>query len=97
MFFPHFFINLIRLLFTLTLLGAIGTAMLGKKCEWLAALPPILANTLIVPWVLKLAYHAEGTVPFFMGTVFLGELVCAGILGTLLLRALPARLRRELK
>jgi len=31
MFFPHFFINLIRLLFTLTLLGAIGTLVLTMQ------------------------------------------------------------------
>lgn len=80
-----------------TLIGAIGTMLIGKKCEWLASLPPILANALIVPWVLKLAYHAEGTVPFFMATVFLGEFVCCGILGTAFLKALPQRLRKELK
>lgn len=80
-----------------TLIGAVGTFFIGKRCSLLAAVPPILANTLIIPWVLKLAYHAEGAIPFFMATVFLGEFVCAGIGGTLLLRALPARLRKELK
>ena len=38
-----------------TLLGAIGTRML-RKWRFLAPLPPILANTLIVPFVLRYAY-----------------------------------------
>lgn len=80
-----------------TLLGALGTRLLGQKSEWLAALPPILSNTVIVPLVLKFAYRAEGTVPFFMLTVFVGQFVCCGILGLAFLRALPNRVRRELK
>ena len=75
-----------------TLLGAAGTYFLGRKVRFLSALPPILANVAIVPWVLKLAYHAEGAVPYFAATVFVGEFVCCGILGTVLLYALPERL-----
>lgn len=80
-----------------TLLGALGTRFLGRKKEWLSALPPILSNTVIVPLVLKFAYHAEGALPFFMLTVFVGQFVCCGILGTCLLRALPKRVRKELR
>ena len=32
-----------------TLIGAVGTYLLRKN-KWLAPLPPIIANTIIVPW-----------------------------------------------
>lgn len=79
-----------------TLIGAIGTYMIGRRVKWLSSLPPVLANTLIVPLVLRYGYHAEGTVLFFMLTVGIGELVCASVLGTVLLYALPKRLKNEL-
>ncbi len=75
-----------------TLLGAVGTYFLGKKVKGLSALPPIAANTVIVPLVLKYAYHTEGAVPFFALTVFIGEFVCCGILGSILLYTVPDRL-----
>ena len=56
-----------------TLIGAVGTYFIGKRVKWLSALPPIAANTVIVPLVLKYAYHLDGTVPFFALTVFIGE------------------------
>lgn len=66
-----------------TLLGALGTRAL-KNHIWLAPIPPALANTFIVPWVLKLAYQAEGTIPYFMLTVGIGEVISCCILGSLL-------------
>jgi len=80
-----------------TLLGAIGTYIIGRRVKWLSALPPILANMLVIPLVLRFGYHAEGTLPFFVLTVGAGEVVCAGLLGTLLLYAMPKRLENELK
>ena len=38
-----------------TLIGAVGTYLLRKN-RWLAAVPPILANVLIIPWVLRYGY-----------------------------------------
>ena len=67
-----------------TLLGAIGTYLLRKRSPYLAVWPPILANTLIIPFVLKYAYELEGAIPYFMLTVGLGELLSVGLLGTLL-------------
>lgn len=69
-----------------TLLGALGTYLLRKKSEWLAPLPPILANTLIVPLVLAYGYQIEGSIPFFMLTVGIGEILSCGVLGMLLLK-----------
>ncbi len=70
-----------------TLIGAIGTRLLRKK-KWLAPLPPIIANTLIVPFVLKYAYGSEDMLPILMGSIGLSELVVCGVLGMLLLFAL---------
>ncbi len=66
-----------------TLLGAIGTYFL-KKHKMLATLPPIIANTLIVPPVLLYVYNLEGTYWFFALTVGIGEIISCGILGSLL-------------
>lgn len=72
-----------------TLLGAIGTYLLrNKKRKWVATLPPILSNTIIVPFVLAYAYQFEGTIPYFMLTVGIGEIISCGILGTLLYASL---------
>lgn len=71
-----------------TLLGAAGTRLLRQKSEWLAPLPPILANTLIVPLVLSYGYQIEGSIPFFMLTVGIGEILSCGVLGMILLKIL---------
>lgn len=63
-----------------TLLGALGTYALRKQ-KWLTPLPPIIANTLIVPFVLAYVYHLEGTIPYFMLTVGIGEILSCGVLG----------------
>ena len=70
-----------------TLIGAFGTYAL-KKHKYIAPLPPILANTIIVPVVLKYVYELGDTIPFFMLTVGIGEIISCGILGILLLKAL---------
>lgn len=80
-----------------TLLGAIGTSMIGslyrkkrgtmhpvKLLTWLTPIPPILANTLIVPFILAFVYQFEGSIPYFMLTVGIGEIISCGILGLLL-------------
>lgn len=72
-----------------TLLGALGTYALGAyKHPLLAVIPPILANTLIVPYVLAYVYHFEGSIPYFMVTVGIGEILSCGVLGMLLYRTL---------
>lgn len=56
--------------------------------KWLAPLPPIVANTLIVPFVLYYAYQIPGSVPYFMLTVGIGEIISCGVLGMILLNVL---------
>lgn len=70
-----------------TLIGAIGTYLL-RKHPVLATLPPILANTIIIPFILMYVYHAEGTLIYFFITIFIGELISCGILGALLHKSL---------
>lgn len=71
-----------------SLIGALGTYALRGKSVYLAPLPTIIANMAIIPLVLRYAYGAEGTIPFFMLTVGIGEVVCAGIMGVILAKAL---------
>lgn len=70
-----------------TLLGAIGTRILRKK-RFLATLPPMLANVLIVPWVLRFVYGDAWPIWLLMLTVGAGEVISCCGLGTLLMVAL---------
>lgn len=73
-----------------SLLGALGTRLLRKN-RWLAMLPPILSNILLIPPVLAWGYRLEGTIPFFMLTVGIGEVLSCGVLGQLLYSAMEKR------
>ena len=70
-----------------TLLGALGTSLM-KKTPPLAVIPPILSNTIIIPFVLSYAYGIEGSIFYFMLTVGIGEIISCGILGILLYNTL---------
>jgi predicted membrane protein len=70
-----------------TLIGALGAYLL-RRHKWLVPLPTVLANMLIIPFVLRFAYGAEGTIPYFMLTVGAGEVISAYICGMLLYAAL---------
>lgn len=71
-----------------TLIGAIGTRLLRRSKPSIAILPPILANMLIIPFVLRYAYGIPLPMPIMMATVGLGEIISCGILGLLLHRAI---------
>lgn len=70
-----------------TLIGAVGSWMI-RRHKWAVCLPPIIANTLIIPWVLRYAYGAEDLIWFSMITVGIGEILAIGVLGNLLMKAL---------
>lgn len=74
-----------------TLLGAIGAYSLRRAPFWLVPLPTVLANGLIVPPILVYAYRIEGTLPLIALSVTLGELLFAGLLGSLLCLLLRRR------
>ena len=70
-----------------TLIGAYGAWLLRRlpnKLLWLATIPTVLANMLIVPPVLIFAYGVEDAYLWLVLTVGIGEIVCAGIGGTVL-------------
>lgn len=65
-----------------TLIGAMGTYAL-RRIKWLAPLPAVLSNAIIIPFVLSYAYGAEEVIPFLMLTVGIGELISVYGLGGL--------------
>ena len=71
-----------------TLIGAFFTYQLRNKSRFLAPLPPIIANTVIVPFVLRYGYGVALPIPFMMLTVGVGEVISAGVLGLILYGAL---------
>ncbi|MGN0334483.1 MAG: QueT transporter family protein [Lachnospiraceae bacterium] len=70
-----------------TLIGACGTYLL-RRHKWAISIPPIAANTLIVPFILAYVYMFEGSLIYFMVTVGIGEVISCGILGMLLYKIL---------
>lgn len=78
-----------------TLIGAIGTFFISKlkfkNREWLTPIPPILANTIIMPFVISYLSNASEAIPLLMLSVGFGEIVNCGILGMILLFALKKR------
>lgn len=74
-----------------TLIGAWGTYLVRRQSKFLSVLPPILSNTLIMPVVIALASNTFDMLPLFYFSVFLGEIVCCGVLGIILLLALEKR------
>lgn len=70
-----------------TLIGAIGARLLKglpRGAIFLATVPTLLANAIIVPYVLIYAYGVTDAYWFLFTTVGIGELVCASVGGTAL-------------
>ena len=67
-----------------TLIGAV-LAWVIRRIPYLASIPTILSNAIIIPVVLILS-GAGGweLLPYFMATVALGEIIACGIFGTIL-------------
>ncbi|MCR4991329.1 MAG: QueT transporter family protein [Lachnospiraceae bacterium] len=80
-----------------TFLGAMGSWYLRKN-RFFVTVPPVLANAIIIPFVLKYAYGLDGafdlwgihisTLPAFALTVGAGEVIACMIFGSVLIRAL---------
>lgn len=77
-----------------TLLGAMGSYAL-RKHKFLVTLPPVIANMTIVPFVLRYAYGlsfvvhgVDVSIPFYMLTVGVGEVISCCVLGSILIKAL---------
>ena len=74
-----------------TLIGAILSYRLRSISKWLVCVPPILANAIIIPFVLKYAYGLLDVIPYLMLTVGIGEVLAVAVLGNLLMLALEPK------
>lgn len=74
-----------------TLIGAHCTRRL-RRFPHLALLPPIVANTLILPPVIVAVYGSEFPTWLVYVTVFVGEALSCGVLGSILYRVLNKNL-----
>lgn len=70
-----------------TLIGAVGSYLL-RRFRWAVCIPPIVSNTLIIPWILRFAYGNDQMIPYMMVTVGIGEVLAIGVLGNLLMMSL---------
>ncbi len=73
-----------------TLIGASGAYAL-RKWKWLVPLPNIVANSLIVPFVLIVGYGIADVWWYLAVTVGIGEMISSGILGMLLLQTIKKK------
>ncbi len=74
-----------------TLIGALLGRMMRKlpeKLLWLATLPTVVSNAIIIPFVLIYAYGAPDAYYYIMLTVGAGELISATLFGTALFYSL---------
>ena len=74
-----------------TFIGAILSYKIRNVSKWLVCVPPILANAIIVPFVLQYAYGVTDAYYFLFATVGIGEVLAVGVLGNVLLLALEGR------
>ena len=68
-----------------TLAAAYLTWMFRGKSKFLASVPPVVLNAIVIPWVLKVGDGGPRPMPFLMVTVGLWEILPASIMGTVLL------------
>lgn len=71
-----------------TLIGAICTYLLRNRKPAFGAIPPMVSNAIIVPFVLRYAYGVALPIPFLMVTVGVGEIISCGVLGMIVYCAL---------
>lgn len=81
-----------------TLIGALGTWAIGRwirrkhpashRMKFLLTVPPILANALIIPFILYYGYGITVPIPIQIATVGAGEILSCGVIGMIILFAL---------
>ena len=80
-----------------TLIGAVFGYMLRSN-RWLVPLPAIIANTLIVPFVLRYGYGVvDIAIPVLMFQIMVGEIAGCFVLGEILCTALQKNADRIFK
>ena len=71
-----------------SLIGAIFTYRIRKFNKFLAPIPPIISNAIIIPFVLRYGYGVPLPIPLMMLTVGIGQVLSCGVLGMLVYKAL---------
>ena len=74
-----------------TFSGAVLSYEVRGISKWLVCLPPILSNTIIIPFVLRFAYGVPDMIPYLMLTVGIGEILAIAVLGNILIAALEPK------
>ena len=77
-----------------TLIAAFATSKM-KKVKYLGTIPPVIANTLIIPPILKAVYMVPDAMWFIYLTVFIGEVLSCIVLGSGLITVIDKRLMRK--
>lgn len=70
-----------------TFIGCLGTYAL-RKHRALCTLPPVISNMIVIPLVLRFAYHIPDAIWFLAVTVGIGEVISCVALGSALITAL---------
>ncbi len=70
-----------------TLIGAIGTYLL-RHTKFAYTLPPVLANTIVVPLVLRYVYGVGDAYWYLVVTIAIGEIISICIIGVILKKVL---------
>ncbi len=73
-----------------TLIGALGTYAL-KKHKYAAPIPPIIANTVIIPVVIMVTSGTKLNFWYVALTIFIGEAISCGLFGMYLIKVLEKR------
>ena len=71
-----------------TLIGAYFTYLLRKQNKFLAPLPPIISNAIIIPLILRYAYGFPDAILFMILMVGIGEVISCGVLVMILYSSL---------
>lgn len=75
-----------------TLIAAVLSYQLrNHKYPLLVTVPPVVANMIIVPFILKFSYGVPLPIPVMMATVGIGEVISVMVLGSVLYFALDKR------
>jgi len=75
-----------------TLIAAIFSYQLrNHKYPLLVTVPPVIANMIVVPFILKFSYGVPLPIPVMMATVGIGEVISCMVLGSVLYFALDKR------
>ncbi|MEL7661767.1 QueT transporter family protein [Acetobacterium wieringae] len=75
-----------------TLVAAIISYQLrNNKYPMVVALPPVISNMIVVPFILKFSYGVPLPIPVMMATVGIGEVISCVVLGSVLYFALDKR------